>query len=122
MKAKGSGVRRAAVKRVGVKRVGVKRVAVKETVVVQEAEVPVQDSPAERPLRPSQCRTFMRDQLAREFRGIVQGFVQEAKSGSCQHVKLATELLDSKRKAAPAVRSGRRTLKRLVDRLDQIEG
>ena len=44
----------------------------------------------EKPLRPSQCRTHLRRELAREFRGMVKGFVQEAKSGSCQHLMLAT--------------------------------
>lgn len=48
---------------------------------------------AEPPLRPAQCRAYMRKALAREFRGIVDGFVESAKQGSCQHVKLATELM-----------------------------
>ena len=45
-------------------------------------------------MRPSQCREYMRQTLAREFRGIVQGFVEGAKTGSCQHVKLAAELME----------------------------
>lgn len=44
-------------------------------------------------LRPGQCREHMRKRLAAEFEGIVEGFVKQAKAGSCQHVKLATELL-----------------------------
>ncbi len=44
-------------------------------------------------LRPSQCRRYMRKRLAEEFRGIVQGFVEGARTGSCSHVKLVTELL-----------------------------
>lgn len=53
----------------------------------------------EKPLRPAQCRPFMRKHLAEAFPKIVQGFVNEAEKGSCTHVKLATELLEPKRKA-----------------------
>ena len=35
----------------------------------------------------------MRKRLAEEFPGIVQGFLEGAKTGSCAHLKLATELL-----------------------------
>ena len=45
------------------------------------------------PLRPAQCRRYMRKRLAEEFPGIVQGFLEGAKTGSCAHLKLATELL-----------------------------
>lgn len=51
-------------------------------------------------LRPSECRSHMRRTLAREFQGIVDGFVKAAKSGSCPHVKLATELLKPIRKGS----------------------
>ena len=73
----------------------------------------------ERPLRPSQCREYMRRVLAREFRGIVQGFVQEARSGSCQHVKLATELV-----TAPPQRRARRkgTLATLIEEMERGSG
>ena len=40
----------------------------------------------------------MRRTLAKEFQGIVDGFVEAAKKGSCPHVKLATELLKPIRK------------------------
>lgn len=62
---------------------------------VTRAKVGVSDevqSP-EKTLKPSQCRNFMRKRLAEEFPHIVHGFVREAKSGSCAHVKLANELL-----------------------------
>lgn len=49
-------------------------------------------------MRPSECRSHMRRTLAREFQGIVDGFVEAAKKGSCPHVKLATELLKPIRK------------------------
>ncbi len=67
------------------------------------------------PLRPSQCRAYMRRELAREFRGIVDGFVKGAKKGSCQHVKLATELV-----AAPArqKRRGKGVVRELIEELE----
>lgn len=49
-------------------------------------------------MRPSECRSHMRKTLAKEFQGIVDGFVAAAKKGSCPHVKLATELLKPDRK------------------------
>lgn len=75
----------------------------------------------EKPLQPSQCRAYMRSTLAREFRGIVDGFVEGAKSGSCQHVKLATELLEPKRrpKRENAATSGRKVLTKW---LHEVEG
>jgi hypothetical protein len=50
--------------------------------------------PAKRALSPSRCRTHLRRELGRQFEQIVQGFVEQAKTGSCQHLKLATELLE----------------------------
>ena len=44
-------------------------------------------------MRPAQCRKYMRKRIAEEFPAIVQGFLDGAKTGSCTHVKLATELL-----------------------------
>ena len=67
-------------------------------------------------MRPSQCRAYLRNALAREFRGIVQGFVEGAKSGSCQHVKLATELV---RPPERRKRNGKGELQRLVDQLER---
>ena len=60
---------------------------------VQPVEAVVVKAP-EKPLKPSQCRNFMRQKLAAAFPGIVEGFVEEAKTGSCAHVKLASELLE----------------------------
>lgn len=69
----------------------------------------------ERPLKPGQCRAYMRRELAREFRGIVQGFVDGAKKGSCQHVKLATELVQPpKRNRRP-----KSTVERLLEELGE---
>ena len=78
------------------------------------------DAVARPVMRPAQCRADMRRELAREFPEIVQGFVKSAKRGSCQHLKLATEFLDAKKKPEP-MRSGRNTLKRLVRRMQEIQ-
>lgn len=76
------------------------------------------EQPPQKALRPAQCRAYMRQTLAREFRGIVHGFVEGAKSGSCQHVKLATELL-----AAPVrpkrARTGKGSMMQLLQELDR---
>ncbi|MGI4827442.1 MAG: hypothetical protein ACRYFU_04515 [Janthinobacterium lividum] len=60
----------------------------------------------------------MRQTLAREFRGIVQGFVEGAKTGSCQHVKLAAELMD---RPARTKARGKQSIQRLLDRLEREE-
>jgi hypothetical protein len=51
----------------------------------------------EKALKPSQCRAFMRRHLAASFPKIVEGFVNQAETGSCVHVKLASELLETRR-------------------------
>lgn len=51
--------------------------------------------PPKRPLRPGECRAYLRRSLARAFPAIVQGFVNEAMEGSCQHLKLAAEITQS---------------------------
>ena len=69
---------------------------------------------SETPLKPNQCRAYMRRELAREFRGIVKGFVAGAKRGSCQHVKLAAELLETPKRAP---RRGKGSAQKMVDEL-----
>ena len=56
------------------------------------------------PLKPSACRSYMRKELAKNFKAIVKGFVDEAKTGSCPHVKLTNELLEG----APGKKVSRR--------------
>lgn len=70
----------------------------------------------ERYLRPGECRSHMRRTLAREFQGIVDGFVEAAKKGSCPHVKLATELLKPIRKG-PSRKKG--SVTRYVEHLER---
>ncbi len=100
-----------------VARAPLKRAAAKRATVVTERVEPAETEP---PLRPGQCRAHMRKVLAKEFRGIVAGFVEGAKSGSCQHVKLATELLETRRRA-PSRPSGGKTIRRLIRRMEQID-
>lgn len=71
------------------------RVAVRPRARAEPSEAPggVKERPHEPALRPTQCRGYMRKRLAEEFPGIVQGFLEGAKTGSCAHVKLVTELL-----------------------------
>jgi hypothetical protein len=52
----------------------------------------------EKPLRPSQCRTYLRKTVAGAYRDIVKGFVTQAKSGGCQHLKMATEVIESSKR------------------------
>ncbi len=53
---------------------------------------------AKRLMQPAGCRAYLRRRLAAEFEEIVDGFIKEAKKGSCPHVKLATEFLRPTRK------------------------
>jgi hypothetical protein len=69
---------------------------------------------AERLLRPSGCREYMRKQLAKEFPGIMSGFVKAAKTGSVPHVKLATELMKPTRVGTPRKKG---SVARLLERL-----
>jgi hypothetical protein len=66
------------------------------------------DAAKPRALKPAHCRALMRRRLAQEFHDIVDGFVKQAKLGSCPHVKLATELVQMPnkivRKKTPAER------------------
>jgi hypothetical protein len=52
-----------------------------------------------RMLQPAACRTYVRKRLATEFPGIVDGFVKEAKKGSCNHLKQTIEMLKPKRQS-----------------------
>jgi hypothetical protein len=60
----------------------------------------------EKPLRPSQCRKHLRKAVAEAYRDIVRGFVGQAMSGSCQHLKMATEVVEPEKrvKAGPRVK------------------
>ncbi len=44
------------------------------------------------------CRVYLLRELMRQYPEIVQGFLKEAKKGSCQHLKLVQEMLESEKK------------------------
>lgn len=53
----------------------------------------------QRALETKQCQRHLERRLRAEFRQIVEGFMEQAKQGSCAHMRLATELLEEARKA-----------------------
>ena len=72
--------------------------------------------PREKPLRPRQCHKYLQKTLASEFKTIVSGFISEARSGGCAHMKLAVELLE------PVKDDGRRhkgSAQRLLEELGE---
>lgn len=73
-----------------------------------------------KPLKPHQCRAYMRRQLAEEFPAIVSGFLKSAREGSCNHVKLATEFLEPRPRVRRPGNQGTATLQRLARRMDEI--
>jgi hypothetical protein len=89
----------------------------------QQTQVPVGNDKASaltkeqaRMMQPAACRTYVRKRLATEFPEIVDGFVKEAKKGSCNHIKQAIELLKPIRKGAPR-RKG--SAQRLLEKLSR---
>jgi hypothetical protein len=65
-------------------------------------EVEVED--AKKPLKPHQCRNHLRKTVAAAYRDIVAGFVKEAMSGGCQHLKMATEVVESQKRVKRSLR------------------
>jgi hypothetical protein len=57
-----------------------------------------------KPLKPHQCRNHLRRTVAVAYRDIVKGFVKEATSGSCQHLKMATEIVESSKRVKKSSR------------------
>src|SRR5438309_264473 len=53
---------------------------------------------ARKPLTPNQCRKYLRTTVAGAYPDIVAGFVREAKKGGCQHLKVATQVVQSNRR------------------------
>ncbi len=70
----------------------------------------------DKPLRPTACRTYLRRQLANSFPAIVRGFVKQAESGSVQHLKLTTELLEKPVKQ----RKGKGSALLLLEKLERM--
>jgi len=74
--------------------------------------------------RPAACKELMQKRLAESFEEIVEGFVKEAKKGSCAHVKLTSELLEtaSREKKAQKKGSAERMLEKWAKREKQETG
>jgi hypothetical protein len=65
---------------------------------VIETVAGVDGAAVEKSLTPNQCRKYLRKTVAGAYRDIVAGFVKEAKAGGCQHLKMATEVVESTRR------------------------
>lgn len=70
-------------------------------------------------MAPAGCRAYMRKTLVKEFPEIVKGFVDAAKTGSCPHVKMVTELMKPVRKVSPQGKKG--PAARFIERLEKRE-
>jgi hypothetical protein len=68
-------------------------------------------------LAPAGCRAYMRKTLVKEFPKIVQGFVDKAKTGSCPHLKMVTELMKPVRQVNPRQKKG--PAARFIERLER---
>lgn len=64
------------------------------------SEVESERVAARRHLRPTGCRKYFRDEVAKGFPKIVEGFLEKAFEGSVQHVKLALEMTETRPRAA----------------------
>lgn len=93
-------------------RCGGKRQVGRGARIMAEAAEPQQ----EKPLRPKQCHKYMQKRVAEQFPAIVNGFISEALKGSCPHMKLAVELLES---AKIDVRRGKSSVHMLLDQLGE---
>jgi len=80
-------------------RAGAMKTLCRVRAVSEEEQPPV---PAAIVLRPAQCRTYLRNLLAERFPVIADAFVKQAEAGSCQHLKLVTQLLEPPKKASRA--------------------
>jgi hypothetical protein len=66
-----------------------------ESAKTSETDVAEKKGGRSRALKPSECKKLMRTELAKQFPEILKGFVDEAKSGSCGHLKLINQLLET---------------------------
>ncbi|HZL26820.1 MAG TPA: hypothetical protein VFC39_09840 [Acidobacteriaceae bacterium] len=70
---------------------------------------------AKKPLKPHQCRNHLRKTVAAAYRDIVAGFVEEAKKGDCQHLRMATEVVESQKRIRESLRPKSVTAQLLED-------
>ena len=65
---------------------------------IAEAVMGLEVVDSKKPLKPHECRNHLRKTVAAAYRDIVAGFVEEAKKGGCQHLKMATEVVESQKR------------------------
>ncbi|HEY5329893.1 MAG TPA: hypothetical protein VIJ79_08430 [Acidobacteriaceae bacterium] len=78
----------------------------------------VEVADAKKPLKPHQCRNHLRKTVSAAFRDIVAGFVAEAIKGGCQHVKMATEVVESQKRIKKGLRP-KSVTEQLLEDLDR---
>jgi hypothetical protein len=71
-----------------------------------------------KPLKPHQCRNHLRKTVAAAYRDIVAGFVEEAKKGGCQHLRMATEVVESQKRIRESLRP-KSAAEQLLEDLDR---
>lgn len=60
------------------------------------------------------CRAYLQRELMRQYPEIVQGFLKEAKKGSCQHLKLVQEMLEMEKTAKKRPKAVEQLLRRMA--------
>ena len=76
-----------------------------------------------KPPKPSQCRNFTREAVAKSMPDIVDTFVDEAKKGSVSHFNLLSKFagFDQRPIPAPPKRRGKSVARRLLDNMKEHE-
>ena len=103
LRGKGQAVGKTVGKAVG-KTVG-KAVGKTAVAEVGVGEVVVEEKKRKVPTRAGQCPAYVRGRLTDAIEKIADGFVKQAAAGSCQHLKLASELLERGVKVEPRMKS-----------------
>ena len=68
-----------------------------------------------RPLRPAQCRRWLRNTLAENLPQLTRRFLKDTTPRSCAHMKLVTELIETPERRS---RGGGRSVERLIRELE----
>jgi hypothetical protein len=95
-----------------------RRAAVRRPAGSINAGAGVDGAAVEKSLTPNQCRKYLRKTVAGAYRDIVAGFVKEAKMGGCQHLKMATEVVQSTRRPK-AVRRVKDSATLMLEKLER---
>ncbi|WP_263373635.1 hypothetical protein [Granulicella aggregans] len=81
------------------------------------------ESAEKKPPRPSQCRNYTREAVAKSLPDILETFVDQAKSGSVPHFNHLAKFggFDLRPMPAPAKRKGKSFAQRLLDNMKEHE-